>query len=191
MSERAPMNYEMLPIPDTKAEKLLPTAEQAEPLRPNEADPLQKAQEARQTIEQSASRANPLEQLQAAEETPDNRQPAHINRELKSITLRRELQHIRRQLSAPQRALSQVIHQPVVRVVSEAAAKTVSRPSGLLGGGLVAFLGTSGYLYMAQHMGFRYNYTVFLALFIGGFLLGLFLEYIVYLATTRRQHSHD
>lgn len=190
MSERFPSHQETLPPPGGQVEKLLPTAEQAEPLRPGEADPLQKALEARQTIEQSASRENPLEELQKAENAPQTAQPTHINRELKAITLRRELQTIRRQLSTPQRALSRIIHQPVVRRVSEATANTVSRPSGLLGGGLVAFLGTSGYLYLAQDSGFRYNYSVFLALFAGGFVLGLILEYLVYLATARhRQHD--
>lgn len=191
MSEYFPNHHEALPAPAEQAEKLLPTAEQAEPLRQGEVDPQKLAAEARQTIERSAHEENPLERVEANEKASHAPAPTYINRELKMITLRRELQHIRRKLPAPQRALSRVIHQPVIRAVSEASAKTVSRPSGLLGGGLVAFIGTSAYLWLARHNGLEYNYSVFLALFVGGFFFGLFLEYAVYLATLRHRQAHD
>lgn len=94
---------------------------------------------------------------------------------------------IRRKLPTPQRALSQVIHQPVVRAVSEGAGRTVSRPSGLLGGGITAFTGTTLYLYLAHHIGFSYNYGVFVLLFAGGFILGLVIELLVNLVLSRRK----
>ena len=177
----------------TKSEQLeaLPTPEQAEPLRPGEADPTQKLEQARAIAEQSASETNPIEQFQANEETAETKQPTHINRELKSITLGRELQQIRRKLPAPQRALSRVVHQPAIRVVSEATGKTISRPSGLLGGGLVALLGSISYLYLAAHIGFTYNYFIFLLLFVGGFIIVLSLELLVWVATASRRHSND
>jgi hypothetical protein len=84
-----------------------------------------------------------------------------------------------------ERGLSKLIHQPAVRAVSEVGAKTVSRPSGLLGGGLLAFLGSSTYLFMTKYIGFRYNYLVFLLLFVGGFVLGLVLELLVRLVRPR------
>jgi len=186
MSERLPtieQHEAWQPTPEQLP--ALPTAEQAEPLRPGETDPLQRLETARNDVEQSVGRDNPLERLQASEKAAQPAVPTHINQELKSITLRRELQQLRRQLPAPQRALSKLIHQPIIRAVSEATGQTVSRPSGLLGGGLVAFIGTSGYLYLARHQGFTYNYTVFLALFVGGFALGLLLEFFVHLATSR------
>lgn len=153
-----------------------------------------KAEQARATAEASAesttSEKQRLEQLERPDKlTEEPAHPALINRELKSITLQRELQAIRRKLPAPERVLSRVIHQPIVRVISEAAGKTVSRPSGLLGGGLVALLGTTSYLYFAKHMGFKYNYFVFLALFAGGFVVGLVLELVVWTATRSRRHA--
>jgi hypothetical protein len=87
--------------------------------------------------------------------------------------------------------LSRVVHQPVVRAVSEAAGKTVSRPSGMLGGGLVAFIGSLGYLYLTKHIGFEYNFTVFLVLFAGGFVLGVVLELVVWLLLKNRRQIHD
>jgi hypothetical protein len=175
-------------------EHLLPTAEQAEPLRRGEKDPAKALQEARTRVHETTraeTQTNPVEALQAAEKAAKPARPLHINRELKGITLNRELTAIRRRLSAPQRGLSKVIHQPVIRAVSEPLGKTVSRPSGLLGGGLVAFIGTSSYLYIARHSGMRYSYFVFLALFFGGFLVGLVLELLVFAATSSRRHAND
>lgn len=166
--------------------KTLPTAEQAEPLRPGEEDPSAKLQAARSEIEATAIQSNPLEGLRAAETASQPAPALNINQELKAITLRRELQSIRHRLPAPQRALSKAIHQPAIRAISEGAGKTVTRPSGLLGGGIVAFAGTSAYLLLAKHMGFQYNYGVFLVLFAGGFVAGLLLELIIR-STSRRK----
>jgi len=191
MSEFKPLateHLEALPAPE-KIEAL-PTAEQAEPLRTGEADPMQQLEAARDTIEQEQpanEQDDPLQRLQAAEKAAEPAAPTFVNADLKKVTLRREIQAIRRKLPVTQRALSRVVHQPVVRVLSEVTGKTASRPSGLLGGGLVAFLGSAIYLYMTKHVGFSYNYFVFLLLFVGGFGIGLALELVVWALTARRR----
>ncbi len=191
MSEQTPQSKErkvLIPTQE-RAEVTLPTAEQAEPLRPGEK--LQNLEQARATVEKTISKnqSDPAEKLAAAQETTKSASPQQISRELRQASLLHELTEIRRQLPAPQRVLSRFIHQPAVRAASQAAGQTVSRPSGLLGGGLVAFIGTSGYLYLAKHTGYRYNYLVFLVLLAGGFVLGVFLEGLVYLATRSRRQS--
>ncbi len=193
MSESLKFNAESGHEAAPHADHLLPSPEKAEALRAGEeVDPQVQAAHARHEIAQTAEKASaPLERLQAAETADKPTQPLNVNQELKAITLNRELRNIRRKLPAPQRALSSLIHQPVIRAVSEAAGKTISRPSGLLGGGLVAFLGTSGYLYLTKSNGFDYNYLVFLALFVGGFVIGLGLELLVHLATHSHRHSND
>lgn len=193
MSKKGPVTPERTVFKPEQHEAplTLPTAAEAEPLRPGETDPAKALETARQNVIETAAdteaQSNPLEALQAAEKASQPVTPGHINRELKQITLRRELQRLRRQLPVPQRLLSRIIHQPAIRAVSQAAGQTVSRPSGLLGGGLVAFAGTSGYLYLARHIGFNYNYLVFLVLLAGGFILGLVLELLVHLATRSRR----
>ncbi|MDB5170855.1 MAG: hypothetical protein JWO35_549 [Candidatus Saccharibacteria bacterium] len=193
MSEQAPTLEKGPDFSKLKNEKLLPTAEQAEKLRPGEKDPMQALAEARVDVAETAQESAPvIEDLKAAsEQAAPAVQPKQINRELKNITLKRELNQIQRKLPAPKRALSKIVHQPVIRAVSETAGKTVSRPSGLLGGGLVAFLGTSGYLYLAKHLGFEYNSFVFVALFAGGFVVGLVLELLVHLATAGHRKNAD
>ncbi len=185
MAERLTIPEQRLSAPEHH--KALPTPEQAQPLGPGEPDPRQKLVEARQRAAETANANNPLEALKAAEKAAQPATPTHVTRELKKIALNRELKQVQRKLPAPQRVLSRLVHQPAVRAVSEAASKTVSRPSGLLGGGVVAFLGSSGYLYLAKHIGFAYNYLVFLLLFVGGFVVGLGLELVVWLALAHRR----
>jgi hypothetical protein len=190
MTEKAPLNhekFETLPTPETH--EMLPSPEQAEPLRPGEADPVELLEQARDEIESQAAEENPLERLEASENASNTPAPLHVNRELKDLTLSRELKQIQRKLKTPDRVLSKVVHQPLVRAVSEVSGKTLARPSGLLGGSLLAFLGTTSYLFYARHIGLQYNYLVFLLLFFGGFAIGLMLELVIW--TFTRRHSSN
>lgn len=100
----------------------------------------------------------------------------HANRELKEMAYQRLLTRARRHMSPYSRLMSHVIHQPVVDKISEAASRSVGRPSGILGGGLVALLGTTAYYYIAKHYGYNYNSFVFLLLLVCGFIIGWTLE---------------
>lgn len=197
MSESLPLHPEQreIALNHERYEALaLPTAEQAEPLRQNEKDPVLALAEARATIAETAhedASQAVAESLKAAESTTAAPTPTAISRDLKNITLKREMNSIQRQENLPQRTLSKVIHQPVIRAVSEAASNSVSRPSGILGGGIVAFIGTSAYLYLAKHLGFEYNFVVFLVLFAGGFIVGLVLELLVHMASVSRRKAID
>lgn len=112
----------------------------------------------------------------AGENTPA---ATYISSELKQMGFRRSLNNARRHMSVPAKTLSKVIHQPVVEKISEAAAPTVARPSGILGGGIAALLGSGILLYVTKHYGYRYNYLVFIVLFIGGFVGGMAVELAV------------
>jgi hypothetical protein len=102
------------------------------------------------------------------------------SKDLRKETLKKELTHVRKNLSKPDRLGSKVIHQPLIRSISEASSKTLTRPSGLLGGGLVAFIGSGLYYYLSKHMGFTYNYLLFVLFFVAGFIVGLILELGLY-----------
>ena len=56
---------------------------------------------------------------------------APVNRELKSMMRNRTLKRIQKELPAPQRALSKVIHAKPVEVASAVGEKTIARPVGL------------------------------------------------------------
>jgi len=116
--------------------------------------------------------------------TPDvsvtDDRPYLIDNAVKMLRMRQNLTEVQKRLKPAQKRLSNVIHQPAVRRVSESASKTISRPSGLLGGGVIAFAGSLVYLYLTSTLGFAYNYLFFLLFFIAGFVLGIAIEYALY-----------
>lgn len=117
----------------------------------------------------------------APAESSANKAPAatYFSRELKKMTFNRSLNNARRHMGAPSKALSKVIHQPVIERVSEVAGATVARPSGILGGGLFAVLGSAILLYVTKHYGYHYNYLIFGMLFVGGFAAGMIVELVL------------
>lgn len=108
--------------------------------------------------------------------TESSQQTFGHTKHLKTDAFKRAQKNIRRSLSAPDKVMSKIVHQPVIDAASNAAAKTVARPSVLLGGGIGAFVGSSILLYLSRQNGFTYNYTVIFVLFLGGFLLGALVE---------------
>lgn len=192
MSEKIPSFEHRASQHETRAEmpKTHEKASTSEKKHGNEAEASIKLHELRKTINELPADKNPKEALKASGNVFTPVQNGHVSGQLKKIALRRELKLVRSQLSPINRTISKLVHQPIIRVVSEVTDKTAGRPSGLLGGGLVAFIGTTAYYYMSVHVGFRYNYSVFFALFVGGFVLGLCLEFLVWLALGRYKKSH-
>ncbi len=103
----------------------------------------------------------------------------YINSELKDLSYARTMTRVRKQLSPVSRTFSKVIHNPVVDAASEGVAKTVGRPSGIIGGGLLALAGTTAYYYIAKHYGYEYNFGVFLCLLGAGFIIGWIAELVL------------
>lgn len=97
---------------------------------------------------------------------------------LKQQSYTQTLGRIRQRLTAPEKAFSRLSHNKTVDTVSSGLAKTVARPSGILGGGIFALLGSSIVLYMAKKYGFEYNFSLFFLLLGGGFLTGIVIELI-------------
>jgi hypothetical protein len=101
---------------------------------------------------------------------------------LKSQTYSRTLKRVQQHLSSPERTMSKLMHNKAIEKVSDGVGKTAARPSGILGGGIVAFVGSLLLLYMTKKYGFEYNPTMFL-IFLGcGFFLGVLLEFAIFAA---------
>ncbi len=105
--------------------------------------------------------------------------PSFVNKNMKKTAYKKELTKIQHNLKKPQKAFSRFIHIDNIERVSDVGAKTVARSSGILGGGIIALLGSSIYLWMSKNYGFSYNYFVFIILFILGFFLGIVTELII------------
>lgn len=112
-----------------------------------------------------------------------------VQRELKLTAYKQTIRRIQTKLKGPEKVLSRVMHQPVVEKISNVGANTVARPSGILGGGFIALLGSSILLYLTKHYGFEYNLTVFFILFVVGFMAGIILEGLVKLVRRKRSIS--
>ena len=118
--------------------------------------------------------------------TERSKQTFGTSKQLKADAYKRALKRVRSGLNVPERTLSRVVHQKAIESVSNATAKTVARPSALLGGGIGAFIGSAVLLYVSRHNGFTYNYTVIFVLFVGGFFAGALVELIVRLFVRKR-----
>lgn len=120
-------------------------------------------------------------------ERAEHHAPSHhrASKDLKDLTFDRTMVRTRKKLNAPEKALSRVIHQPVINAVSEFGARTIARPASLFGGGLLALLGTTTLLYLTRKYGYEFNYLVFLMTFVVGFGLGSLIEMLVKLLKLR------
>lgn len=145
----------------------------------------EKLDEIRSQIEAVAKRKHEHPATKPEHERHESKQPVLANRELKDLAYRRTLKRVQSKLPAPARAFSKVIHNPAVEAASELAGKTVARPSGVLAGGVAAFLGSSLFLWVARHYGYEYNYVLFALCFVGGFFVGLLVEFGLRLANRR------
>lgn len=101
-----------------------------------------------------------------------------IDRTVKKAAYTRELHRIQRKLPKSERTFSKVIHNPTVETISNVGAKTIARPSGVLGGSIAALVGGGLVVWMSHYYGFRYNFFVFIAFLVAGFALGLITELV-------------
>lgn len=130
------------------------------------------------SIEQhAASRHEVAVEASSPSDASDHSFATHkqIRREAYSQTMQR----VQAKLAAPERVFSRFAHQPAVEAVSNAAATTIARPSGILGGATLALLGSSTLLYLSRTYGFAYNNSAFFLLAVGGFGIGLLIELAV------------
>jgi hypothetical protein len=86
------------------------------------------------------------------------------------------LKHVRTQLPTFERQFSKVIHNNTIEKISDLAGDTVARPSGILGGAIVALIGVSFMNYNARKGGFRLSGGEFVSFMLIGWILGVILE---------------
>jgi hypothetical protein len=184
MSEHAP-HHETAHTPEAAAVEQRPRHATKPEQRAETAAEAARSLEAirKQINEQSRTKQ---EAAQSGTEQPVAPTPAFVTRHLKLVTRTRLLKQVRQHLPLPEKAFSRVIHQPIVDSISETAGKTIARPSGLLSGGIFAFIGSGTFLYIAKHYGYRYNFFLWAMFFVGGFIVGLLIEGLLILVDRKR-----
>ncbi len=177
---------EELKLPEGEKELLLPTSEQIEKTHAleNETANLsnetnlenEKLEETREIIkEETNNNENELDAFKQ-EKLQENR---YVDQNLVNISTKQIFNNIRHRLPIVDRNLSKIIHQPIIDQVSDKTSTTIARPSGVLGGAILAFIGSLSYLIFVKYVGITYNFIWFFIFFIGGFILGLLIELII------------
>ena len=102
-----------------------------------------------------------------------------VDKEGKSTTLQRTLRNVQKELNPYERLFSKFLHNTVVEQLSEASAKTLARPLGLLFGGTASFVISLAVLLLCRYFGYEYNYLIGLLSFPVGFAIGIAIEAIL------------
>ncbi len=137
----------------------------------NERTSEQEATEARLEANREAKSAKeygpPSEEERSAPTSSGFSRKASYNQTLKSI---------QKDMSAPSRLFSKVIHNKVIDKTSDVIGKTVARPDAILSGAVCAFVLVLGLYALAKYMGFALYGSETIAAFIIGWLLGILFD---------------
>jgi len=90
---------------------------------------------------------------------------------------KKTLTNLQGQLSAPSRAFSKVIHNPVVEKTSDAIGNTVARPNLIISGALGAIASVFVY-FIAKRYGYLLSGSETIILFVAGWAAGAVIEYV-------------
>lgn len=137
---------------------------------------------ARRTVEKHALTKDVLA---LSEESTKTNSYHYVTKKIKSERYNFTLDHLRKHLSPTNQIFSKLIHKPVVETVSEIGSKTIARPSGILGGGLLALSGGLFIFVIAKKIGFSMPASLFILLFLIGFLIGVLIEFLLKVARRR------
>ncbi len=110
-------------------------------------------------------------------EKKSSKQPVH--RSHKQMTYKATMRRVEGKLPSYQRRFSQVINNDKVDKVSNVASKTIARPSGLMGGGIVAFVALLVVTFYASRYGWRVSGSEFIIFVLIGWAGGLMAEGVV------------
>lgn len=134
------------------------------------------AEHARHEIKKLVNEKESVKLETTIERSPAERRGPASKRE-RQAAYDKTMREVRSQMSAPSRAFSNVIHNPVVEKISDAVGGTVARPNAILSGASFAFIFTLAIYLVAQHYGYPLSGTETIASFLSGWVLGLVFDY--------------
>lgn len=185
MSEQAPRSHETQKSSHETID--IPRNHEKHP-KSSEIEPSLSAEKARENLEsirhEVAEKATSKEDVvvdTSEKDTFKASQPL-INKELKDAMLVRTLSRIQKQLKPTERTFSKIVHNKPIDKVSTIGEKTIARPYGILGGALLAFLGSIFSTFLSKQFGLNYNLILFTLLFATGYILAICIEGIIRLA---------
>ncbi|HEY1086028.1 MAG TPA: hypothetical protein VGE34_04900 [Candidatus Saccharimonadales bacterium] len=96
------------------------------------------------------------------------------------------MKEAQREMSAPSRTFSKLIHNKAVEKTSEVLGDTVARPNALLSGALVALLFTTVLYLWARYAGYPLSGFETIAAFIVGYLVGIIFDFLKIMITGKK-----
>jgi len=153
-------------------------AEQSPPSQETTTGHQEKLGELRKAIEHQADTVEKAASNQHESEKPAP-SPHHATKQIKQQKFNEIMMITQKHLKYPSRQFSKLIHNKNVEAISEVGAATIARPSGILGGSIIAIAGSIAILMIARQVGFRVPSSVFVTLFIIGFFVGIFMDAII------------
>ncbi|MCU0667083.1 MAG: hypothetical protein MUF85_00485 [Patescibacteria group bacterium] len=135
----------------------------------NNSDTIVDINSARKTAE---LHAKSIDQFDTNYNNPPKPEHHHyLTKTIKKQVYHQTVKDIQTHLSSRERMFSRLIHNDTVENISELASKTIARPSGILGGGIFMVIGGLIVLFIAKKIGFEIPYSLFLFLYIIGFVV--------------------
>jgi hypothetical protein len=132
----------------------------------------------RDQIEKEATSAKEMTKSEIKTEgEPDAGNTYWYSKEYRELAFKQLMSKVQGHLSAPEKLASRVLHQPTIEKAAEVGSKTIARPSGVLMGSIFSFVTSLATYYFAKQNGYDMTYGIFLASFVGGFLLGVAIEF--------------
>lgn len=108
----------------------------------------------------------------------DVKSSSKYTKQEKKQAYKKEIKKVQSQLPRGSRAFSKVVHNPVIETISDATAKTIFRPSALIGGSVTGLvLGLIIYL-VARYYGYPISTMTLVLLLIVGAILGVIVELV-------------
>lgn len=146
---------------------------QTERLKHNAESNRESLDSAREAVEIHSTNSENIKHLDVEEEAKlaHSRSHTYITKEVKAGAYQEVLSNVRTKLSATESRFSKFIHNNTIETVSEIGAKTIARPILLLGGGVFMVFGGFILLGLSRFFGFELPVSVFLALYLIGFLV--------------------
>ena len=125
----------------------------------------------------SSTEKEPTKAEKSIDQSPAQRRGPASKRE-RNASFDATMSEVRSQMSAPSRAFSNVIHNPVVEKVSDAVGGTVARPNAIASGAIFSFIFTLGIYLIARFNGYPLSGTETIASFALGWVVGLIYDYL-------------
>jgi hypothetical protein len=118
-----------------------------------------------------------IQQPKKRAEVEDN---LKLRRQLKNASYKSSLSSVRKNLpKRKQRLFSGLIHAPGMDNSNDILARTIARPKSIIGGSIVAVVGTVASVYLSKYYEYSYNYLLLFLFFVLGYAVELVFESVI------------